>query len=98
MTREKIQQIIFDALEMSNHAREENEKIPINPETALYGNDGHLDSLGLVGFLIDVEESLQDEGIRISLSDERAMSQKNSPFRDVPALIEYISQLIGDRS
>lgn len=98
MTREKIQQIIFEALEMTNHARDDNEKIPITPETALFGGNGHLDSMDLVGFLIDVEESLQDEGIRISLSDDRAMSQKSSPFRDVPALTEYIMPLIGSTS
>jgi acyl carrier protein len=98
MTRGDIQQHIFDALEMSNHARDDHEKIPIGPETALYGKDGHLDSMSLVGFLIDVEESLQDQGFRISLSDERAMSQKNSPFRDVPVLVDYISKLIGDQA
>ncbi len=96
MTRNTIQQYIFDALELANHARDDDDKIPIGPETTLYGVNGHLDSMGLVGFLIDVEESLQDQGIRISLSDERAMSQKNSPFRDVPTLVDYISQLIGD--
>ncbi len=81
---------------MVNHAREETEKIPIGPETTLFGKDGHLDSLGLVGFLIDVEESLQDEGIRVTLSDDRAMSEKNSPFRDVQGLTAYISKLIVD--
>lgn len=94
MTSEKIQQLIFDALTMVNHARNDNDKIPIGPETTLYGKGGHLDSLGLVGFLIDVEESLQDEGIRITLSDDRAMSQKNSPFRDIPSLTAYITKLI----
>ncbi len=94
MTREKLQQFIFEALEMANHAREDNEQIPVTAETALFGNDGHLDSMGLVGFLIDVEESLQDEGIRVSLSDDRAMSQLNSPFRDVSTLTEYITTLI----
>lgn len=96
MNREKIQHIIFEALAMVNHAREETEKIPIGPETTLFGKDGHLDSLGLVGFLIDVEESLQDEGIRVTLSDDRAMSEKNSPFRDVQGLTAYISKLIVD--
>jgi len=96
MTREEIQKLIFDALVMVNHARDENEKIPITAETALFGNDGHLDSMGLVGLLIDVEESLQNEGIRISLSDERAMSEKNSPFRNVPTLTDYIVNLIGN--
>lgn len=95
MKREDIQQLILEALVMVNHSRDEDEKIPITTETALYGNNGYLDSMGLVGFLIDVEESLQDQGIRISLSDDRAMSQKNSPFRDVPALTEYITQLLG---
>jgi acyl carrier protein len=96
MTRDTIQQFIFDALVLANHARDDDDQIPIGPETALYGVNGRLDSMGLVGFLIDVEESLQDQGIRISLSDERAMSQKNSPFRDVPTLVDYISHLIGD--
>jgi acyl carrier protein len=96
MTSEKIQQLIFDALAMVNHARDDNDKIPIGPETALYGKGGHLDSLGLVGFLIDMEESLQDEGIRVTLSDDRAMSQKNSPFRDVPSLAAYITKLVGN--
>jgi len=96
MTSEKIQQLIFDALVMVNHAREDNNQIPIGPETALFGDGGYLDSLGLVGLLIDLEESLQDEGVCVTLSDDRAMSQQNSPFRDVPSLTNYIASLIGN--
>ncbi len=93
MTKEKILQVIFDALKMTNHAREEQKKIPITDTTILYGQDGHLDSMNLVAFLIDIEESLQDQGLKISLSDERAMSQTNSPFHDVQTLVDYIFQL-----
>lgn len=96
MTEENIRGILFQALEMANHARDKSEQIPITPETVLYGSNGHLDSMGLVAFLIDVEESFQDEGIRISLSDDRAMSQNSSPFRNIPSLTEYITKLLGD--
>ena len=95
MTKDKIQKIIFDALEMVNQSRDENAKIPVSAQTALFGNDGYLDSMGLVSLLIDIEESLQGEGVFLSLSDERAMSEKNSPFRDVPSLTEYILRLVG---
>jgi len=94
MTREKIKNIIFAALEMINHVRDESDKIPINDEVNLFGDMGHLDSMGLVSLLIDVEESLQEEGVRVSLSDEKAMSEKNSPFRNVSTLTDYIANII----
>lgn len=96
MTKEGIKKIIFAAIEMANHTRETSDQIPIADDTDLYGVNGHLDSMGLVAFLIDIEESFLDEGIKISLSDERAMSQTQSPFRTVQSLVDYISDLTGD--
>jgi len=93
MTHDDIQQVIFDAIEMANNAREEDKQIPISAETELYGTSGQLDSMGLVSFLVEIEESLQDNDINISLSDERAMSQSHSPFRNVQSLTDYIATL-----
>ena len=98
MTQEQIQNIIFSAIEMSNNIREDDNQIPAAASTELYGKDGHLDSMGLVGFLIDIEELFLDEEIQIALSDERAMSQKNSPFRSVSALTNYIENLLNEKS
>jgi len=92
----EIQKIIFDAIEMTNNLREDDNKVPVSENTALYGDDGHLDSMGLVSFLTDIEESLQDCDILISLSDERAMSQTRSPFRDVQTLTGYIETLVNE--
>ncbi len=75
-------------------ANEDN--IPVSDDTELYGTNGHLDSMGLVAFLIDIEESLLDNDIQISLSDERAMSQSNSPFKNVESLVNYIVTVIED--
>ena len=96
MTNNDIQKIIFDAIEMTNNAREEDKQIPVSEGTELYGTSGHLDSMGLVAFLVDIEESFQDKEIEITLSDERAMSQSNSPFRNVQSLTDYIATLIKE--
>jgi acyl carrier protein len=50
--------------------------------------------MGLVALLIDIEESMLDHNIQISLSDERAMSQSQSPFRTVETLAGFIESLI----
>ena len=96
MTNDEIQQIIFDAIEMANNAREEDKQIPVSADTRLYGSGGELDSMGLVAFLVDIEESFQDNDVNISLSDERAMSQSHSPFRDVQSLTDYIATLVKE--
>jgi acyl carrier protein len=72
-------------------------KIPgcLGGETSLFGQDGLLDSLGLVSLVIAVEQAIADEfGVHVSLADEKAMSQKHSPYRTIGALVEYASRLI----
>jgi len=96
MTNNDIQKIIFNAIEMTNNAREDDKQIPVSEDTELYGTGGQLDSMGLVAFLVDIEESFLDNEIEISLSDERAMSQSSSPFRNVQSLTEYIATLIKE--
>jgi acyl carrier protein len=60
-------------------------------ETALFGKGGCLDSLGLVSFIVAVETEIEDRfGETLTLADERAMSQRHSPFRTVLSLAEYI--------
>lgn len=96
MNTTQIQEIIFSALTMTNHIREDNNQIPIAPITELYSKNGYLDSMGLVAFLIDVEELFLDEDIQISLSDDRAMSQTKSPFLSVETLTQYIVELLQE--
>ena len=96
MEKSAIQSIIFSAINMANHARVDDAQIPVGDDTQLYGENGHLESMSLVAFLIDIEEAMLDEGIQITLSDEKAMSQSRSPFRNVKSLTDYIYTLIQD--
>lgn len=90
----KIQSLIIQTLK--NLADEFEYEALANPsaETAIYGNNGGLDSLGLVSFITDLEQSLNDAlGVEVILADEKTMSMRNSPFKDVATLTQYILTL-----
>ena len=71
----------------------------LSPETALFGKGALLDSVGLVSLVASLEQTIEDEkGVSVSLADERAMSQRNSPFLTVGSLAEYAQTLIGEEN
>jgi acyl carrier protein len=90
MNRDQIEQIILETLRMVNLAREDDKQLTVAPDAPLFGNGGQLDSMGLLALIIDVEEALEAAGYHIILTAERAMSSRQSPFRDVPSLVAYI--------
>jgi acyl carrier protein len=56
----------------------------------LYKNNA-MDSISLVTLISQVESDIEDEfNIQVILADEKAMSQKNSPFLTVGTLTSYI--------
>lgn len=93
MDQPSILAIVLRALEQANRARVPTERLEVSPSAPLFGASSPLDSLGLVALLIDMEEAFEQAGHPIVLSDERALSQTRSPFRDVPSLVAYIGQL-----
>ena len=68
------------------------------PESEIYGGGSPLDSIALVSMVIDIESHIEEDfGATISLTDERAVSQKNSPFQDVPNMVAYILNTIREK-
>lgn len=65
--------------------------------TSLFGEDGILDSMGLVNLVVNLEERIHEEyNIFVTLADERAMSRTESPFRSIRTLAAYIDELIKE--
>ena len=65
-------------------------------KTVLFGRN--LDSLGIVVLLTELEEEISEKfDIEISLADERAMSQRTSPFRSASTLMSYVEALIREQ-
>ena len=88
---EAILNIVFKALD------ELNEQLTKSTKTVLFGNNGNLDSLGLVNLLVIIEQNIEDEfDVSITIADERAMSQKHSPFRTIGTLDDYIDMLLKE--
>lgn len=70
----------------------------LDEESALFGMNGFLDSLGLVNLVVALEGRVQEEfGVAVALADDRAVSQRNSPFRTIGSLVLFIEDRIKEQ-
>ena len=96
-TAPKSSPSLLAAMRMTNQGREEQHQLEVSAAAPLFGGTSPLDSLGLVGLLIDVEDSFASRGFPVVLSDERALSERRSPFRSVQSLVDYIERLLTEQ-
>ncbi len=97
--KEKIIKVMFSAIDEINEIRPPDQQLEKSTKTVLFGERGGLDSIGLVSFIVSVEQKVQEAFAKsITLADERALSQRNSPFRTVGALADYITNLLAGES
>ena len=93
----QIKEILFKSVEEINKTLDEDQQLELSTETVLLGKDGNIDSITLVNLIVAIEESIEDElNVGITLVDEKALSQKESPFRTIGTLIDYIAQVVKD--
>lgn len=88
--------IIATVKDLKDHSKSLSDDL-VGQSTVLFGRGGLFDSLGLVTLIVDIEQKLDELGISITLGDERAVSQKQSPFRTVQSLTDYISELVNEQ-
>lgn len=94
----RILKIIYDAVDVINNHRQKEQQLEKSTETVLFGRASKLDSLGLVSLIVEIEQSIEDEfDVSITIADERAMSQKHSPFKTISTLADYIDMLLIER-
>ena len=98
-TKEKIIDIIYKVIDEVNEDgfADENQIIK-SLDTRLFGGDSIIDSLGLVHLIVLIEEKVNEEfDLTLIIADERAMSQRNSPFKSVDTFADYILELIKEQ-
>lgn len=92
--KNEIENIIIEVLQDLNDDIESEELENPNKDTKIFGEEGALDSLALVTLITDLEEEIQEKFEKeVTLADEKAMSQRKSPFGTVESLTEYIEML-----
>jgi acyl carrier protein len=93
--REKIVDVLLDVAREMNASLESPIAVAKGLEAPLYGQEGSLDSLGLVSFVAAVEQALDERlNLRVTLADERAVSQRHSPFRTIGTLADYAASQV----
>ncbi len=98
MNREEIIELVEGCIRdiLSQSGNTDNS---IDSATLLLGSKSMLDSLALVSLIVEIEQRLKEENdLSIRIVDERAMSEKNSPFRTVGSLCEYLFAVLNERN
>jgi acyl carrier protein len=88
--RSAAMQIVLSAL---REAVDQNGGDPsqVGEETVIVGPDAIIDSIGVVSLIVDIEQRLEmDHQVSVTLANDRAMSQRNSPFRNPSVLVDHI--------
>ena len=97
--RDKILKSIYNAVDEVNEQLPEGQSLEKSPSTVLLGESGKLESIDLVNILVATEENIEEAfGIPISITDERAVSETNSPFTTIESLCGFISNLLKEQS
>lgn len=89
--KDKIVKIISEALTEINEELDYDSLKNITEATEIFGGDDGLDSLSLVRLVTEVEMNVNDEfDSSVLLASEKAMSMRNSPYRNVGSLTEFV--------
>lgn len=90
---------IYFAMDQINTERSPDKLLEKEETTHLFGIGANMDSLELVTLILAVESKVSNQlGVAVTLADEKAMSQRNSPFLTVKTLADYIVAKIEESS
>ena len=96
---DRIISIIFRAIDEVNQLLPSDKRLEKASETVLSSKfaQGSLDSLGMVNFIIALEQLIEEElGVSVSLADDLIISEEHNPFQTVGMLADNISALLKE--
>ncbi len=97
-TEEEVLRIVYLAIDELNPQLSPERRLEKSTETTLFGRAGRLDSLGLVSLIVAIEQAVEDQlAVSVVLADEKAMSQRSSPFQTVGSLASYVRARLEER-
>ncbi len=97
MKTTQVLDLVSTALHDLNEELEYPSLEQVTETTPIFGGDDSIDSLSLVQLLVGLEKTVGTTfNCPITLADEKAMSWKNSPYRNVGALVDFIVSKINE--
>jgi hypothetical protein len=94
MEREQALQLVYDAIDVVNRQLPASRRLVKSPKTVIVGPSGSLDSLGIVNFVITLEERAGEIlSTPVELLNGTALIDENSPFQTVDTLARFLESL-----
>ena len=92
LNKDKIQEIVYRAIERTNELLLDENVIAKEPETILLGEGACLDSMGFVNFIAALEEELENEtGANLNVAERlNTTNGKGRTVRSVGEMIEFL--------
>ena len=98
MNRDRALALIFDTLDLVNAQLPPGQRLARRPDTVLVGAGGVLDSLGLVTFVLALEERLEAAlGRAVPLLDPEKLTPDGA-FHTVDSLSRFLGELMSEAS
>lgn len=92
-----VLEIIYEAVDQVNKVATIESRVEKQPSTVLLGEKGGLDSLGMVSFIIAVEEGLEAEyDVQISLVEGTSLTDNDSHLQTIGALNVHIRRIVDE--
>lgn len=95
ISKDDIVKTLFNAIDLLNQQRPDDEQLDKSLDLTLFGEKGSLDSLGLVAFLVAVEDQIEDDfNARLDLGDSGFTATDDNPLTSVSDLADRIVSLL----
>ena len=88
---ERALALVYDAIDVINTQQPAARRLRKSPDTVIVGLGGSLDSLGVVNFVLTLEEKIAAGGTTLPLLDDDVMVE-HSPLRTVDSVSRYIAE------
>lgn len=95
---EQLLRIVLAAAEELNVQLDNRIEVERGADALLYGQEGPIDSIGLVSLVVLVEQAIEEAfGVDVLLATDKAMSQRHSPFASAGSLAAYAAELVQEQ-
>lgn len=88
-----ISEVVFYCIEQLNKQLPASKKLTKSANSVLAGENGTLDSLGLITLCVNIEQELQDRlNFHCAVLDELMIEQKEHPMRTIGTMVGWIER------
>ncbi len=88
---------VYRAIDALNQTLPTEKRLEKSPDTALLGQQGALDSLGMVNLVVETEMAIEEDfGRSINLADQNAAAQGAQVYETVATFTSYIETLLNN--